>query len=509
MRRKISLLYYIGLVLCFIFIFQCFPSNHLNNQRELEIQLNPFLSSPDQWLQNNDFSSQQNWFYTMGDQGDNSSVDADISGGRGNFRVLGEKRTFNLYGIPNSTDSPNWKEFEKPDYYKPDNTGIDSYGCWVSHEWAEKSNQFPGVHWRKNVSVPVDMSKYTITSASIEVSFNASVSNNLEVLGEGSWYGIGDFVIFYVQISDMEYKNPYYIAFNKTRNLGLNSGPTTINDKLIEAYDENVIITALTSAFAKDIDHNNFTITLGIDIYSEDNVVSDTDTYTSLRIKNCNLSFSYERNIERFTSISWNQIGNRVSGENVRITNALCYFNYSISEVWPYDLSPFSEMRTLINDNPYKETIQLSTMTTSLQHIRFEGEDFKSLFREGVNITIGVEIYLANTFRLNRTISVSIDDIYLFISYIFIAPGVDLSFLVIGLTAGIIGIFIAFSLYQFHFKYPPLVRKIRKLKKRVKRGKAKKLILVNKREDIIHDSLNEKKNIIVLNIKQFKDLQKQ
>jgi hypothetical protein len=481
--------------------------------------INPQMAIQDQWLKNNGFSTLQNWIFTKGILGDNTSVDADISGGKANFRVLGEKLTYSLSGIPNSTNSPDWLELAKPDYYKPDNTGIDNFGCWVSHVWSEGSNQFPGVHWRKNISLDNDMSKYTIKAASIEVTFNATVNANVDVIDESALnqFGIGDFVTFYVQISDLDYKNPYIIAINKTWDLGRDSGPLSISNKLIEAYDESVIITALNSAFDKDPDHSNFTITLGIDIYSEDNWGGDTDTFTSLRINKCNLSFTYERKIEKFTSLALNQIGDTVSGENVRITNAVCYFNYSISDVWVYDLSPFSEMRILINDNPYRETIQLSSMTISSRQARFEGEDFSSLFREEVNISISIQTYIANTFSLNRTITISIDDAYLYISYIFVRSGADYSILVIGLTAGIIGIVIAFSLYQFHFKYPPLVRKIRKLKKGIRKRLVKKPILVNSREDIIQESLNEKKNILEFetlniektNIKEKKSIQKE
>ncbi len=519
MRKTKNTKYLLVSIVFLIFLTQTNISNHILNSLENNDQKEIHLSAQTQWLENNDFSTQQNWFYTKGDQGDNSSVDANISSGMGNFHVLGERSVFQLYGVPNSTDSPNWYEYAKPDYYLPDTTSIDSFGCYVSHSWNERSNQFPGVHWRKNISMPVDMSKYEITSADLDVVFNASVvgqgddsAGGVDVLGESALnqFGIGDFVTFYVLISDIDFINPYIVAFNRTVDLGVDSDGLTsiINNSLLYIYGESVLITALNSAFEKDPSHSNFTITLGIDIYCEDNWGNDRDTFNYLRIKECNLTFSYERKIEKFTTVAWNQIGDAVSGENVQITNAICYFNYSISEAWPYDLSPFSEIRILINDNPYRETIQLSSLTTSLQHIRFEGVDFASLFREGVNISISIQTYIANTFGLNRTITISIDDIYLYISYIYVKPGTDLSLLVIGLTVGIISIVIAFSLYQFHFKYPPLVRKIRKLKKRVSKGKAKKPILVNNREDIIKNSLYERKNILIFETIQQEQIEK-
>ncbi len=506
---------YLGVALVIIiFILPLDTFNQNNNTPGFNPQEELHLSVQDQWLENNDFSSSQNWYYTKGDQGDSSSIDADISSEQGNFHVSGEERSFELYGIPNSTDSPNWYEFAKPNYYLPDVTTIDSFGCYVSHVWSEQSNQFPGVHWRKNITMLVDMSKYDITSVDLKVTCNASVrgsgndnTGGVDVLGEsyndpiyGDQYANGDFVTYYVLISDIDFINPSLVALNKTTDLGDdNDGvESTIDDSLLFSYDDDVIISALNSAFEKDSSHTQFMITLGIDIYCEDNWGSDRDIFNYLYIKECNLTFTYERNIEKFTSVSWNQVGSRIGGENVQIRSALFYFNYSVSEAWPYYLSPFSEIRILINDNPYRETIKLSSMTIPLQHIRFEGADFTTLFRAGVNISISIQIYIANTFGLNRTITVSIDDVYLYISYINIKPEEDLSPLVIGLTAGIIGIVVAFSLYQGHFKYPPLVRKIRKLKKRVKKGKVKKSILVNKREDIIKHNLNNRKNILVL-----------
>ncbi|MFW9820240.1 MAG: hypothetical protein ACFFE5_11580 [Candidatus Thorarchaeota archaeon] len=518
MRKKKITLYLLLSMVSLLFLINNNITNPRLNSIDSNNQKDLYLSAQSQWLENIDFSTQQEWFSVKGDQGDNSSVNADITSGMGNLHILGEKQIYQLYGVPNSTDSPNWIEYAKPEYYLPDTTNIDSYGCYVSHSWNERSNQFPGVHWRKNITMPVDMSKYEIISANLDVIYNASVVGlgdnavgGVDVLGESAvnQFGIGDFVSFYVLISDINFANPYIVAFNRTIDLGLDSDGATsiIGDKLISTYGENVLITALNSAFEKDPSHSNFTITLGIDIYCEDNWGDDRDTFNYLRIKECNLTFTYERKIEKFTSIAWNQIGDAVDGENVQITNAICYFNYSISEAWPYDLSPFSELRILINDNAHRETIQLSTMTTNMKYATFEGEDFTSLFREEVNITISIQIYVANTFGLNRTISISIDNVYLYISYIFISLGADYSILVIGLTAGIIGIVIAFSLYQFHFKYPPLVRKIRKLKRNVGKGKIKKPILVNNREDIIQDNLNEKKNILEfesLNIEQIK-----
>ncbi|MEE9573606.1 MAG: hypothetical protein V3W20_11200, partial [Candidatus Neomarinimicrobiota bacterium] len=376
-----------------------------------------------EWLKNNDFSTQDDWYYTKGAQGDNSTVAANISSNQANFRVLGESGTFELSGIPNSVDSPDWYEFEKSvnSSYLPDNTGIDSEGGWVYHQWNEGANQFPSVHWRKNVSMPVDMSDYTITSASIDVIFNATVDDDVDVLGESALnqFATGDFVKFYVQISDIENKNSIPVALNKTSDLGYDGHglKSNITDKSIETYDENVLITALESAFEKDTSHANFTITLGIDIYCEDNWGDDWDTFDELRIKSCNLTFSYEKKIDQFSSVSWNQIGNTITGINTQVSSANLKFNYTIDQDWPTALSPFSEIRILINNNPHTETIRLSSATSTLKEAKIGGFDVTNLIQKDINITISIQVFIANTFDFDTNITVSIDDVYLNITY--------------------------------------------------------------------------------------------
>jgi len=375
-----------------------------------------------EWLKNNDFSTEDYWYSTKGAQGDNSTIDANISSNQANFKVLGESLTFELSGIPNSVESPGWSEFEKPSSYLPSSTGIDSDGCWVYHQWHEGANQFPSVHWRKNISMLVDMSDYTITSASIDVIFNATVDDDVDVLGESALnqFGTGDYVRFYVHIADVDYKNAIPVAHNKTRDLGYDAhGPkSSITDKSIEFYGDDVLITALESAFEKDPSHANFTITLGIDIYSEDNWGDDWDTFDELRIKSCNLTFTYMKKIDKFSSVAWSQIGNTISGSNLQVTDANLQFNYKIDQIWPMALSPFSEMRILINNNPHTETVRLSTATTSWQAAKTGGFDLTNLILKEVNITLSIQVFIANTFDYDSNITISIDDVYLNITYV-------------------------------------------------------------------------------------------
>ena len=158
------------------------------------------------------------------------------------------------------------------------------------------------------------------------------------------------------------------------------------------------MITALNSAFEKDPDHSNFTITLGIDIYSEDNWQGgDTDTFSMLLIKTCNFSFTYEKKIEQFTSISWNQICNQIN-TTYQVANASLNFDYKIDQLWPTALSPFSEIKILINDNLHAETIRLSSATTSFQEAKPGGCVVSALISKGINISVSLQLFIAERF---------------------------------------------------------------------------------------------------------------
>ena len=68
--------------------------------------------------------------------------------------------------------------------------------------------------------------------------------------------------------------------------------------------------------------------------------------------------------------------------------------------------------------------------------------------------------------------------------------------IVIGLTIGIIALISFFGAYQKHFKYPPTVRKIRKLRKKIKKGRKLKPVLVNKRDIIVKNRIGTKIKIV-------------
>ncbi|NVM55357.1 MAG: hypothetical protein HWN66_16740, partial [Candidatus Helarchaeota archaeon] len=174
----------------------------------------------------------------------------------------------------------------------------------------------------------------------------------------------------------------------------------------------------LTSALGSD--DYNFTITLGIFIYCEDNDPAfDLDTWTMIRIKSFNLTFSYEKNIDRNTYADWNQVGNELpqTPGTLLVDSARLHFRYRSNQSWPTADSPNAEIRMLINNIPHSETVKLSSATASFQDAKTGGYDVTPLIQKNVNITLSLRVYLADNFILNNSITISIDDVYLWINY--------------------------------------------------------------------------------------------
>ncbi|MFX1438482.1 MAG: hypothetical protein ACFFAA_14995, partial [Promethearchaeota archaeon] len=225
-------------------------------------------------------------------------------------------------------------------------------------------------------------------------------------------------------VSDINVVNTYRIAYNQTTDLGRNSPSLlTYNDKQIEPYgDEEDLIYYLTKIFESDSGHDNFTIIVGIEINCEDDYTGqDYDDWTELRIKSLNLTFTFEKKIDKLSSISWNQNGAKPNdlcdvNETIIINEALLSFKYKVNETWLSE-SPNSEIRININDNTHSETIKLSSATTSLEDAKPGGFDVTYLIDKNKNINLSIQLYIADDFKLNRSIEISIDDVFLNISY--------------------------------------------------------------------------------------------
>jgi len=434
--NRIKKLRAISLIFVIVISFFLIPLNPilLNHNYKQPVKQPDFIHSSaetlynQEWLDNNGFSTQNEWFYEKGAQGDNSTTDANISGGSANYVVVGEDSSFSLTaGEVNSSSWYGWDIYNNGDYLLPDVSEINSAGCYVYHYLDESEgggagqvHNFPSVHFRKNISLPDDMSDYEITSAMLEVFFNASVNANVDapgdIVGQSS---IFDSATFYIEITDLGLTFPFRVAENKTSTLGQDSPPIlNITDQELTYVSESDLITALNLALEKDPNHSGFTITMGIDIYCEDNDFPDYDMWNYLIFKSFNLTFNYERKVDQFSSISWNQIGNTISGSNIQVTSANLKFRYSIDQNWPTSLSPFSEIRVIINNNQHPETIRLSSATTLWQDAKTGGFDVTNLILKDANISVSLQVFMANTFSLDNNITISLDEVYLNITYI-------------------------------------------------------------------------------------------
>ena len=445
---------------------------NFNQERNLQdLQTSAVITRRRQWLNNTDFDYPVSWNSIK--EGDESDTDAYIGQGYGNYIVKGDSEEFRIDDPLNDLD---WIEFNNPLYpIFPDAYDVNSSGCSIFHSWNEWDDQTlntPSVHWKRNITLPVNMSDYIITSASLEAVFNAAVTatphiNGIDCDGDPTpQYGIGDSAEFYVLISDLDNNNVYPIANNETSDLGqdsplISSYPNT----LMDIVPEEILITYLTSVLENDNFH--FTITLGIDLYCEDNEPGgDIDIWNSVNIVSLNLTF---------TSISWEQAGEQISGENVQITNAQLNFEYMINQTWPYIPSPNAEIRVLINDKQYIEAaIKLTRATSSPQDAYSNRIDVTSLISKDIDIKLTIQIFLADEFGLEEDIKISIDNVFFEISYIEITsdilsePEIIRILLIIASIAGLCigGYLVA---YQRVLKYPKPVRKVRKYRKTLTR----------------------------------------
>ncbi|MFW9866630.1 MAG: hypothetical protein ACFFEN_11085, partial [Candidatus Thorarchaeota archaeon] len=397
-----------------------------------------------QWLDNPTLDAPIGPIWYSEKIGDLSDIEALSGLGHANLSVIGD---FGVMEIDDPLNNVDWIPANNPEFpISPDSNGSDSSGLFISHEWDEgvdQSRNSPSIHWIKNINFGNNFSDFIITSASLEVIFNASVtavgSNPLQphiggIERPGDYtegqnppgdtqFGIGDFATFYVLISDINNENSFQIAVNRTTDLGQDSPEVNhYPDTAMSTVPEDILISYLTSAL--EVDNHNFTITLGIDIYCEDNEWNvDIDTWDLLTIRSFNLTFTYEKKINQFSGVSWSQDADKISeisNDTVIVEDARLNFKYKIDQDWPTTLSPNSEFRILINDNLHPETIKLSTATSTFQLAKPGGFDVTALITNDVNLSI--QLFLADEFALNRTITTSIDDVTLNITYTVIFP---------------------------------------------------------------------------------------
>ncbi len=449
---------------------------------ELTFHTSPIVEQTKEIISNPDFSDPIDPWDSQASGADPSDVLAGYTSGEGYFKTLGEQRTFSeISGKPLYSE---WEKVHNPEFPAyPDDSNITAEGCWVTHEFAELADQTPSVHWERNISMPVDMSDYIITSASITAVINATVTAS-----PGGWSGGGveapgdatdvggtqnytwDYVRFYVLLSDLTKNKVYEVAYNQTSDLGKDSAGTTdsMPDTLMTPVLEDDLIFYLTSVLSSN--YHNFTITLGIRIWCEDNWLSDRDIWDDLLIKSCSLTFTYEKKINQFTKLSWNYIGDKISGENVSIIDGNLRFRYKIDQFWPVALSPNSRLNILINNNSLLESIKLSNAPLSFEDAKIGGFDVTKLILKNINISLSIQLFLGDQFPLNQNYTISITDVYLRVIYNVYVPETEEEpwfftglFIIAAIAAAVIsGLLIA---YIKVWRFPIPIRKLRKHRK--------------------------------------------
>ncbi|MHA2186403.1 MAG: hypothetical protein ACXAAI_15525, partial [Promethearchaeota archaeon] len=203
------------------------------------------------WVENPTLNTpiEPTWYSKI--EGEISDIKTTTSLGQANYIVIGDSGTVNIDESLSNTD---WAVYSNPDLpILPDTYEINSSGCYVSHLWDENLNQTrnrPSIHWKRGITTPVDFSDYIITSASLDVVFNASVTvsphNGGGIDREGDSgldaYSTGDYTEFYVLFSDVEENfAPVQVAFNNTGDLGRDS-PSLSNypDSFMNVVPEDV-----------------------------------------------------------------------------------------------------------------------------------------------------------------------------------------------------------------------------------------------------------------------------
>ncbi|GAH68711.1 unnamed protein product, partial [marine sediment metagenome] len=239
---KRNMKYFFLTVLFIMFSLNFINYNLDSNNETLQIDyrnIHPagLESYTENWLKNPNFTSQESWFPL--EKGDTSDISANIDNNQGNLVIIGEEKTFSeISGIPLFSE---WTRVNNPEFpLIPATALITSEGCYVSHVYAELAQQFPSVHWERNVSLPDDMSDYIIKSASLSAVVNGTVTaspggfgvpplgGGIECPGDATGSGstqnyTWDYARFYILLSDLNKSKIYEAAYNQTVDLGKDS----------------------------------------------------------------------------------------------------------------------------------------------------------------------------------------------------------------------------------------------------------------------------------------------
>ena len=463
------------------------------------------------WINNSIFQEPVDpWYPTI--EGDVSDAIMSTSPNQANYVVIGNSGNYVFAETPDETWSVNsdseWGPLPNLAYYN-NNYSTDKYGAFLTYTWDEDGaggqlGQLPSVQWKKTIpNVPVDMSDYIITSASLKVIFNATVqatdhtNGGLDCPGDtvGQFFN-GDFVRFYVKLSDPNNSTRFTQAYNQSRYLGQDAradgGGKDYFPNSALSPSESRLIGDLESLF--ELNHTSLTILVGINIFCEDNNAAfDHDYWEKLRIKYVNLTFTYEKKIDQFTAMSWNQDLNAVNhtkiNSTIQITNANLNFKFKIDQNWT-EASQNSHIRIFIEDRKYQQTISLIdyVYSTEVQDARIGGFDIVSKILPYEEFTLSIQVYLAEDFGLDHNITISVTDVYLSISWTEswtdpTPPQPDPEPWIFATLLGLVsvatvflgGYFIA---YQRVLKYPRAIRKVRKYKRTLDSSAAPEVLII-------------------------------
>ncbi|MFX1274989.1 MAG: hypothetical protein ACFFBP_10210 [Promethearchaeota archaeon] len=419
--------------------------------------------SSKEWLTNGGFTTTSDPWYNE-TLGDTSDVNASYENNHANLEVLGDMGNFTTeFGETYLNSSGEWVAVNNPQLpvlpillnsfggnsYDPSRQsyGTDqNNGLWCSHDYDNNVDEgrvynSPSIHFKRNYTIGADLSDYQVTSVSLDVAINGTACSErpqgggVEVPGDevgGGWeYEVYDFVRYYVIISDTSEITKHEMGSFTTTYLGQDIDEyeydgvwyDDLNNTILNTHDEDILIAFLTDVFENSGD--SFTITLGIDIYCETNSDPDYDHWKNLSFTEFNFSFTYEKKMDRYASVSWNQQGNQLDGSKYVLDEAILNFNYQSNQNWPTYISPNSEIRVLINNRRHSEVIKLGQVNSTWQEAKSGGFDVTSILGTDENITLTIQLIIMDNFELNSTFTLSIDNVSLMIYYSPI-PGEDI-----------------------------------------------------------------------------------
>ena len=459
-----------------------------------------------QWINNSDFENEAGWLFR--NQGDISDLSGSIESGAANFIINGaQKLNYQLISgtINNSQSSPGWINSTNPKIpIYPRRIAsqplhqITENGAWTSHIWNESSGtplnpfQKVSVQWDKNISLTDDMSDFIITGAILQVKVNATVRaspgsgkdpyvppypwGGIETAGDSynTYFGEGDYINFYIVLSDLGKGISYRVAEFKPNGLGTDDGSNSydnITDTIFEPQDEGDLIFFLNQVLSDD--YHNFTLSLGVEINCEDNFVSDLDIFEDIYIKTCDLNISYIKKIDQLSGGSWNYQGEKIDDEggSIAIRNARLFFDYKIDKIWT-STSPNSEIRIYINGQQFSQTINLNKASLLEGQASIDGFILTNLIPIDEKINLTIQVMMGDQFGLSEIYTVSVDNVLLYISYdIYRTAEQTFLFqllLILAIVAsGIIGGYLIY--YVRVGRFPKPVRKVRKYRKTLTR----------------------------------------